>query len=301
MNRAVLQFRHFYSLAAMFLLSVGTCAAPTAQAANVQSTPPCSAALHSAAALGQWALDLGPERTATLSIALPANRTVLLEAREMGVDVDLQAAVGTVVARAGNPVRRRGLLRLVLHTDQSGRATIEVRATIDGGPGRRVMLGAYDEDAPQTDACRSVTRTIADADLAFANARQVSAGLRAPNARSAADLYASASQGYLRALGGLAPGNLALRAQLAHALATLYCENLEQWRDCEHWSAQPPCSTGLQATARGKPQHNRFWPPAGWNWPSYRMRPPRQTRCVATVVSSRARPSISCGAWRPII
>jgi CHAT domain-containing protein len=239
MKHAAARLKGFCRFLAVLLLPAGAIAVPAAQPPAAESTQPCTTELHVAASLGQWDLDLGAQRAATLSVALPAQRSVLLEVREVGVDVDVEVTAAAMArARAGTPVRHRGVLRLLLHTDQSGRTTIGVRATADGGVGRRVEVRAYDAEAPQTDACRSVSRALAAGDAAVAQARLISDGRGTPNAASPADFYTSAQQEYLRAFVGLAPDNVALRAQVAHILAALSCENLEQWRDCARWSAQ---------------------------------------------------------------
>jgi CHAT domain-containing protein/tetratricopeptide (TPR) repeat protein len=236
MRRTTCRFEIFAITTAMCLLAAGALAS-TAVPAMEAGDRTCSATLQAGAPMGHWDLDLGPDRTSTLTVTLPANRTVLLIAHEVGVDVDLEVDSATTAAtRAGSPVRRDGVLRVLLRTDPSGRATIRVRATADGGPGSRVTLQAYDQTL-QPNACRAVTEALAAADAAFAQARRISAGQTAPNAGSATQLYDSAYKSYLRAFDGLTPENLALRAEVAHALAFLLCEDIELWREGEHWSS----------------------------------------------------------------
>jgi CHAT domain-containing protein len=259
MQHTTSRFKGFYRFVAMLLFSAGVVSAPAAQPATAPSSGPCNAALHLAVSVGQWDLELGPQRAATLSVTLPANRSVLLEAREIGVDVDVEVAAATMAtARAANPIPRRGVLRILLHTDQTGRATIGAHATADGGPGRRVELRAYDAQSPPTDSCRSVARTLAAGDAAFAQARLVSAGRATPNAGSATEFYSNALREYLSAFAALAPENRALRAQVAHALASLFCENLEQWPECAHWSAQAAQQYQLAGDAEGRANAQSF-------------------------------------------
>jgi CHAT domain-containing protein len=228
----------FFHIAGLVLFA-GAPSAPAQQPAAADAARFCSTALSPAASLGHWDLHLGPERTATTSLALPGNRDILLEAHEIGDDVDVEvAAGGTAMAPAGNPVRHRGVVRVLLRTDQSGRATVRIHAIIDGGPGRQVTLRAFDAQAPQTDTCRAVSRALATGDAAFAQAQQVSAGQGTANSGSRADYYAGARREYLRAFETLAAQNLASRAQVAHMLATLSCKNLEDWHECERWAAQ---------------------------------------------------------------
>ncbi len=245
-------FKTFASTVGMLLLvAAAITLAPVAAVADGDKS--CNAALQSAAPIGQWHLHLGPDRTSTLTVALPANRSILLVAQEFGVDVDLEVSSSTTAAaRAGNPIRRNGVVRMVLRTDPSGRATINARATADGGPGSRITLQAYDYAAPQPDACRLVTQALAAGDTAFAQARLIAAGRPAPNAGSAADLYDSAYRSYERAFADLAPENRVLRAEVAHALASLQCEDIGGWREGERWAAVAAGLFQLEGNADGR-------------------------------------------------
>jgi CHAT domain-containing protein/tetratricopeptide (TPR) repeat protein len=231
------RLRKFASVSGMWLLFAGAVVSlPTSAATD--GNVPCNAALQSGLPIEHWELVLGTARTAVLSVTLPANRSVLLVAHEVGVDVDLELSTPTVVAaRAGNPVRRNGVLRILLHTDSSGRATVRVRAMADGGLGSRVTMQAFDNEVPDSANCQSVVEALAAGDSAFARARLISVGWAAPNAGSAADLYNSAYRNYIRAFDGLAPENLGLRAEVAHALAALLCKDIGLWPEGDHWSA----------------------------------------------------------------
>jgi CHAT domain-containing protein len=236
----------------MLLFSAGAIASAAVPAAEDGGST-CNAALQSGTPIGHWDLDLGPGRTSMLAVTLPANRSVLLVAHEVGVDVDLEVLSATTTAvRAGNPVRRNGVLRVLLRTDPSGRATITVRATADGGLGSRVTLQAYNDEALQPNACQSVTEALAAGDAAFAQARLISSGRAAPNAGSATHLYDSAYQNYVRAFVGLAPENLVLRAEVAHALAAVLCVDIGQWREAERWSELAARLFRLEANANGR-------------------------------------------------
>ena len=203
----------FAKTVGVLLLSVGALTS-TAVSATPDAAKPCNAALQSRASLGHWELDLGRGRTSTLAVTFAANRSVLLLAQEHGVDVDLEvSAATTTTIQAGNPVRRNGVLRALVSTDRSGRATIAVRATAEGGTGSRVTLLAYDNEALPRDTCQSVTAALAAGDAAFARARLISDGRAAPNAGSAPDLWQQCLWQYERAFAGLAPENLIPRAR----------------------------------------------------------------------------------------
>ena len=228
--------KRFAKTVGVSLLSVGALTS-TAVCAASDIAKPCDAALQSGASLGRWELDLGRGRTSTLAVTFAGNRSVLLLAQEHGIDVDLEVSAATTTMQAGNPVRRNGVVRALVSTDQSGRATIAVRATAEGGTGSRVTLLAYANEALPRAACQSVTEALAAGDAAFARARLISDGRAAPNAGSATDLYNSAYRSYERAFAGLAPENSVPRAQVAYVLASLLCEDIGRWREAEHWSA----------------------------------------------------------------
>ncbi len=213
----------------------------------------CNGALQTGPAVGRWELRLGPGRASTRAVTLPGNQSVLLVAHEDQVDVDIDVSSPThAAAQAGNPVRRNGVLHVLLRTDSSGLATISVRATADGGLGSRVTIQAYNNEAPQPNACQSVAEALAAGDAAFARARLISAGRAGPNAGSATDLYDTAYRNYVRAFVGLAPGNRALRAQVAHVVASLLCEDIGKWREGEHWSALAAQLFQLDGNAYGR-------------------------------------------------
>jgi len=237
MKSASSSSRRLCKFLAVLLLHGAALPTPAAQPPATESVGLCSGALHPTASLGQWDVDLGPELTGTLSTPLPVDRTVLLEAHEVGVDVDVAvAAPGMATTRAANPVRRRALLRVLVHTGQAALTSISVHADADGGPGRHVKLAAYDVEASQTSSCALALRSLVAGDGDFSQARRVSGGHAAPNAGSAADFYTKAHEEYARAFADLAAQNVALRASVAHTLATLSCRNQEQWQECARWS-----------------------------------------------------------------
>jgi CHAT domain-containing protein len=235
----------------LLLIAAAITSPPVAVAAD--GDKPCNAALQTATPIGHWDLELGSDRASTLTVTLPASRSVLLVAQEIGVDVELEASSPTTApARAGNPVRRNGVVHVVLRVDPSGRATVNVRATADGGLGSRVTLEAYNYEAPQPNACRLVTEALAAGDGAFARARLIAAGRGAPNAGSAADLYDSAYRSYERAFVDLAPENRVLRAEVAHMLVSLLCEDMGRWREGERWAALAATLFELEGNADGR-------------------------------------------------
>ncbi len=210
----------------------------SAVAAAAAATSPCNAAVQSASPIGQWEVNLGAAGGSALTLTLPANRSILLETREDGVDVEIEASTSTTaVLRSANPTRRFGLLRLLLRTDSSGRASVNVRAAADGGPGSHVTLRAYNNEPSHDNACSAVTEALADGDAAFAQARMIHEGRATSNGGSVAQLYDSAYRSYVRAFVGLAPENRIPRAEIALAVATLLGDRLERWREGERWAA----------------------------------------------------------------
>ena len=253
MTRVARQRERFCPCAAVLLLLAGGRATAAAQSVPIAPASPCGPVVHAAKPLGQWPLHLGPRRAAEVSVTLPASRHILLAASEEGADVEVEVTPSSgVTVRAANPVRRRGVLRILLRTDASGQVVLRVRATVDGGPGRAVTVRAYDEDGSAADACKAVTQALAAGDAAFAEARRVSSALVAGNSESAAQLYTSAMQNYLHALAGIAPTDLAARAQVSHALADLACEYRDQWRECERWAAQAAALYGMASDGSGR-------------------------------------------------
>ena len=258
------RLRSFAGTVGIWLLSAGGMASFQASAAPTAGTL-CNAALQPDGPIGRWNLELGPERASTLALSLPGNRTILLVAREVHVDVDLVVSTPAAPAgRSGNPIRREGVMRVLLRTDSSGRATISLHAMVDGGMGTRVTLQAYPFDALQPPtACQLVTQALAAGDAAFAQARQISAGLAAANPGSAQGLFDRAYQQYVRAFVGLAPENLAVRADVAHGIAALLCKYLGLWQEADHWSALAARLFELEGNANGRADAQSL---QAWAW-----------------------------------
>jgi CHAT domain-containing protein len=199
---------------------------------------PCSG-LSQATRLGHWSLDFLTTSTVSATLALPANRAVLLEAAESGADVTVEVTTnGGAALRADNPIRRSGVQRLLIRTGPDGSATLVARVKGHSGSRSPVYVQAFDAQAAAlSNACRAVISAIAGADEAYAKARLISTGRSGAPAGSAADLYALARQKYEWAFNGLsAVTELPLRAELAHAITAVLYQDLEQWRESEQWS-----------------------------------------------------------------
>lgn len=247
------RLRGFTSAAGIWLLSAAAMSSTHVSAA-APGVALCNAALQSHAPVDRWDLDLGPGRTSTLTVALSGNRTFLMVAHEVQDDVELEASIPmAAAARAANPIRHEGVLRMPIRTDSSGRATIIVRSINGGAPGTHVTLQAYPLEASQTPtACERVTQALVAGDAAFAQARLIATGIATAGPGSAMALFDSAFQQYIRAFAGLAPENLAERAQVAHEIASILCRDLSRWREAEHWSAIAAKLFQLEGDANGR-------------------------------------------------
>lgn len=207
--------------------------------------------------LGDWGLKLGADRSVSITLALPKDRSVALEAVESGVDISLEVAPAPgVTLTADNPVRRSGVQRVVVVTGPSGAVSLTARAKSHGGVGSRLHVRAIDAQAVNlSEGCRSVLHSIAAADSAYAGAQQISNGQGQAGPASAADLYGLARRDYELAFSVLDPGTeLPLRAELAHAIAALLYQDLKQWQQSARWSAQ---AAALFATALDDYGHAR--------------------------------------------
>jgi CHAT domain-containing protein/tetratricopeptide (TPR) repeat protein len=185
-------------------------------------------------------LDLGPGGTASITLRLPKNRSVAIEAVESGVDVTLEAAAAAGVTMvADNPVRRSGVQRVLIHSGPSGEVNVTARAKSHGGVGSQLYVRALDAEAADLgEGCRAVLATIAAADSAYAGAQKISSGQVAVSAASAADLYGLARRNYELAFTQLDPrSETPLRAELAHALAAVLYQNLDQFPASAQWAA----------------------------------------------------------------
>jgi CHAT domain-containing protein len=215
-------------------------ATAVAQAEPALPTTPCTGLAH-VQHVGDWGLELGSSGTVSVTLALPRNRSVVLDARESGVDVTLEVTpTPGVTLVADNPVRRSGIQRVLIHTGPSGAVTVTARAKLHAGVGSRLDVRATDaETASLSEGCRSVLEGIAAADSAYASAQQISNGQAGATAASASDLYGLARRKYELAFSHLdADTEIALRAELAHAIAAVLYQDLKQWQESAQWSAR---------------------------------------------------------------
>jgi CHAT domain-containing protein/tetratricopeptide (TPR) repeat protein len=219
-----------------------------AQAAPALPLTSCTGLAH-VPHVGDWVLELGASGTAGVVLALPSNRSVVLDARESGVDVTLEVTAAPGVALvADNPVRRSGVQRALIHTGPSGAVTVTARAKLHAGVGSRLYLRAIDAETPAlSEGCRAVLESIAAADSAYASAQKISNGQAGATVASAADLFGLARRNYQLAFSRLdTETEGALRAELAHAIAATLYQDLQQWQESAQWSAR---AAALFATA----------------------------------------------------
>jgi CHAT domain-containing protein/tetratricopeptide (TPR) repeat protein len=213
-------------------------AGAAAHAATAAPASFCSG-LSTTAPLGSWDLAVGATRNASTTLALPPNRSVVIEAVESGLDVTLEVTAGPgVVLSADNPVRRTGIQRLTMNSGPRGLVTVTARAKAHSGVGSRVAIRVLDEGAASLSAaCRAVIASVTAADAAYARAQQVSSGQAGAASGSAADLYTRARHNYESALAQLQPdAELPLRAELTHAIAALLYQDAQQWRASAQWA-----------------------------------------------------------------
>jgi len=159
-----------------------------AQAEPALPTTLCTGLSH-VQRVGDWGLELGSGGTASVTLALPRSRSVLLEAMESGVDVTLEVtpAFGATLV-ADNPVRRSGVQRVLIHTGPTGAVSVTARAKLHAGIGSRLYVRAIDaETASLSEGCRNVLEGIAAADSAYASAQQISNGQVGATVASASD------------------------------------------------------------------------------------------------------------------
>jgi CHAT domain-containing protein len=213
-------------------------AAPWAHAGSAPTAGACTG-LTRAPRLGHWNLDFNAGRTSSATLALPANRWVMLEAVEFGVAATLEATSDPgPTLQADNPVRRTGVLRLLIHTGPNGQVSVTARAKASLVSTSRVEVRAIDTDATDfSAACRTVVGAVSSADAAYAKAQAISTAQAGVAAGSASDLYGTARRNYELAFTRLDPQTeLALRAELAHAITAVLYQDLKQEQESAQWS-----------------------------------------------------------------
>lgn len=221
------------ALAAWLLSVLGALSMACARAA-CDSTPANSTALFEGtvelAADGRWQSD----------IRLPAATSILVIAREEGIDATLEAATpGRGTIRAATPIARTGTLHARLTAERPTALSLTLLGTSGGKSKGRVAIRVLSMGSQgANDACVEVQRLLSAADAAYAAGQAVTKV--APEGGAQVDArksYRTAADDYLaaaRKLESLQEG--LLLAQALHAAAAVLYDDLFEWEMARSWA-----------------------------------------------------------------
>jgi CHAT domain-containing protein len=230
--------RRGWALACLWFLSAG--AAATAAPAVAAAPDACRAELD-AHRLGAALEFMASGRIAALrTLQAAPGREVLVVADERGNDVslDVLAADGSARVHADNPVRRAGRQSAFATTDADGALRIRLAGKEHDAVKGRVRVQLYDlTDLPPDGRCLQALRAIAAGDAQYASGQDVTLGQRTGEMAATRHAYLLVAEEYLRAHALLeSAGDTALRLTVAHSLAAVYYQDLQDWRRCADWA-----------------------------------------------------------------
>ena len=166
------------------------------------------------------------------NLLLPAATSLLILAREQGLDVRLEVRSGAnVVALADSPIFRSGTQRATFKTVPRAQYSLELVGKEHGTSRGRVEIRAIAQGRdPQLDPCMNVQNALAAADAQFATGQSVTLGSNADTATDAARAYKRGAEGYASVAATLAPaGPSTLLAEAEHAEAAALYWGVQDW------------------------------------------------------------------------
>lgn len=165
-------------------------------------------------------------------LLLPADATVLVLAREHGLDVRLEVKRDAdVIALADSPIFRTGTQRAAFRTIAHARYFLDIIGKEHGTSQGRVEVRAVAmASGADAERCIAVHRALAAADAQFATGQSVTLGSKPAAATNAADAYKASSEGYAAVAASLTPaGPSALLAEAQYAEAGALYWGVQDW------------------------------------------------------------------------
>ena len=199
---------------------------------NTAAAAACQSMMVDRPPLFEMAFDVRGTERIQHNLLLPAKASVLVLAREQGLDVRLEVKRDAdVIALADSPIFRMGTQRAAFETIRHARYSLELigkeQSTAHGRVQVRVVaLGPGADFEP----CDAVQRSLAAADAQFANGQLVTLGKKLVAATDAASAYQGSAQGYAAIAASLeTAGPSALLAEVQHAEASALYWGVQDW------------------------------------------------------------------------
>ena len=191
-------------------------------------------------ALEEVSISLRGSERASRAVQFPANSTVIVLARENGLDVTLEVTQSTrLIARADSPIRRTGIQRASIVTrDAAGYSLSVVGKEHPGAAGTtQLRIVAIPTRTASGAECLQIQRLLASADGAYAAGQAVTRGLAIEPKVDAPTSYKAAAHAYEYAAQRLAtPGASELLAETQHSEAAVLYLDLSDWSGANAWA-----------------------------------------------------------------
>lgn len=210
------------SLAGLAPLAVGNVAAATGCPSMITDRPP----------VFETTVEVRGSERVERRILLPASRSVLVLAREQGLDVRLEVQRDAdVIAVADSPIFRTGTQRAAFKTVPHAQYFLRIIGKEHGTSQGRVEVRAVALDRnAEFERCVAVQRALAAADAQFANGQSVTLASKPNSATNAASAYKSSAEGYASVATVLrATGPSAMLAEVQHAEASALYWGVQDW------------------------------------------------------------------------
>jgi CHAT domain-containing protein/predicted negative regulator of RcsB-dependent stress response len=210
------------SLAGLALLAVSNVAAATGCPPMISDRQP----------IFETTFDVRGSERIERKMLLPANRAVLVLARERGLDVRLEVRRDAdVVAIADSPIFRTGTQRAAFTTIAHAQYLLQIVGKEHGTSQGSVEVRAVvlDRNA-ELERCVALQRALAAADAQFANGQSVTLASKPDSATNAASAYKRSAEGYAAVATALqAAGPSTMLAEVQHAEASALYWGVQDW------------------------------------------------------------------------
>jgi CHAT domain-containing protein len=179
----------------------------------------------------------GSERL-TVQLPVAVEGTVLVLAREQGVDITLEVwSKNDLIQRADSPIARSGIQRTIVEASPSAQLTLALVGKERTHAAGSVELRVLPFSSSSKELCIEVQRILAHADSTYARGQVVTRAAGSGISDDAVSAYRSAASQYATAAYRLESSSASeLLAQSEHALAAVLYDSIQDWSGSDSWA-----------------------------------------------------------------
>jgi CHAT domain-containing protein/Tfp pilus assembly protein PilF len=200
--------------------------------ANVAAAAGCQPMITDRPPIFEMTFDVRSGERIQHKVLLPPDTSVLVLAREQGLDARLEVQRDAeVIAVADSPIFRMGTQRAAFRTIRHAQYFLQIIGKEHGSSRGQVEVRAVALDRnAELERCVVIQRALAAADAQFASGQSVTLASKPASATDAASAYKSSAQGYAAVATALRPtGPSAMLAEAQHAEASALYWGVQDW------------------------------------------------------------------------